>query len=153
MFLTKASTGYFNTNGFNNKNGSFSPENAVFPVVFQVDRCNKVTKLAQQERHLADWVCVSGKTVLQVQEWNTCFQEQFSVAEFVSLSFLRTAGIFLLIVQLKNRIALIYLSLTFYYKNWFYQKPFFLCSLSYQTAFLFLPSSAGNAWIVGDLVN
>lgn len=58
---------------------------------------------------------VPGKTMLQVQEWNTCFPEQLFVADFMSLSFLQTAHILILIAQLKTKITLLYLLLTFYY--------------------------------------
>lgn len=66
--------------------------------------------------------------------WTSCKQELF----FFSL-------------QSCTRTALIYLPITSCYGNWFYLKPFLLCFLSYQTAFIFLPHRTGDACIAGDL--
>lgn len=54
------------------------------------------------------------------------------MADFMSLSFLQAADIFLLTAELKTKIALICLFLTFYYRNQLYQKPTFM--------FLFIPN-------------
>lgn len=58
--------------------------------------------------------------------WTSCKQELF----FFSL-------------QSCTRTALIYLPITFCYRNRFHLKPFFSCSFSCQTAFLLLPHRTG----------
>lgn len=151
MSLTKVSTGYFNIAGFSIK--SLFPQKVLFSCKLIADT---VTRLPNWHNRQDIWLANPVYLARLCCRWrNTilCFQEQFSVAGLMSLSFLQTAAIFLLIAQLKTRIALTYLSLTFFNRNWFYQKPFFFCSLSYQAAPLFLPSSAGNAWSAGNLVN